>query len=330
MKAIIFKEYGSSEVLRFKEVEKPNPKEDEVLVKVLAASANPLDWHIMRGSPFIARLTFGLRKPKHSMLGADVSGVVEEIGVNVKDFKPGDEVFGLISSSGLGSFAEYVCVKEPDLVLKPTNCSFEQAAVLPVAALTALQSIQNSWKIKAGQKVLINGSSGGVGTMTVQIAKSFGAEVTGVCSTKNLNLVYSIGADKVIDYKREDFTKNGQTYDLILDNVGNRTIKDLKRALKPNGRCVVVGYSSASLLMQHMIKGPLVSIFSKKKIGMMETAKMVKEDLVFIKKLVEEEKVKPIIDRKYPLKETAEAIAYLEEGHASGKVVITVNSQHEN
>lgn len=329
MKAIIFKKYGSPEVLRFTEVEKPVPKENEVLVKVHAASVNPLDWHIMRGSPFIARLSFGLRRPKHPILGADVSGIVEAVGKKVKEFKVGDEVFGDVFSSGLGALAEYVCTIAENLVLKPTNCSFEEAAAVPIAGLTALQSIRNSAKIKVGQKVLINGASGGVGTFAVQIAKSLEADVTGVCSTKNLHLVHSIGADKVIDYKVKDFTKNGQTYDVIIDNVGNRTVADLKRPLKENGKCVIVGFTSVKLLMQHMIKAPLVSMFRKKKIGMMETAKMVKDDLIFISDLIEKGKLKPVIDRVFPLSETPKAIEYLEQGHAQGKVVITVaNDNH--
>jgi 2-desacetyl-2-hydroxyethyl bacteriochlorophyllide A dehydrogenase len=324
MKAIVFEKYGSPEVLRLKDVERPTPKDNEVLIKVFATSINPLDWHIMRGSPFIARLSFGLLKPKNPILGADVSGVVEAVGKNVKEFKVGDEVFGDLSSTGLGALAEYVCTKEKNLVLKPSNCTFEEAAAVPVAGLTALQSTCNGTEIKAGQKVLINGSSGGVGTFTVQLAKSFGANVTGVCSTKNLHLVNSIGADRVIDYKVKDFTKNGQRYDLIIDNVGNRTVADLKQSLNESGRCVIVGYTSSKLLFQHMFKAPIVSMFKKKKIGLMETAKMVKEDLVFIKELIEEGKVKPVIDRQYPLNETAKAIDYLEQGHAQGKVVITI------
>jgi NADPH:quinone reductase-like Zn-dependent oxidoreductase len=324
MKAIIFEKYGSPEVLQLKEVPKPRPKDNEVLIKVHAASVNPLDWHVMRGSPFIARLSFGLRKPKHPILGADVSGVVEAVGKNVKEFKPGDEVFGDLFSTGLGALAEYACTTEKNLVLKPSNLSFEEAAAVPIASLTALQSMKGI--IQPDQKVLVNGASGGVGTFTVQIAKSYGADVTGVCSTTNLNLVYSIGADKAVDYKMKDFTKKGETYDLIIDNVGNRTVKDLKQALNKNGRCVIVGFTKVSLLMQHMIKAPLVSMFSKKKVGLMGTAKMVKEDLVFIKDLIEKGKLKPVIDRKYPLEETAPAIDYLEQGHAKGKVVITIGS----
>ncbi len=322
MKAIVFEKYGSPEVLQLKEVPKPSPKENEVLIKVHAASVNPADWHVMRGSPLLARMAFGLIKPKYPILGIDVSGIVESVGGKVKEFKPGDEVFGDLFSSGMGSFAEYVCTKEDNLVLKPTNLSFEEAATVPLAGITALQSIKG--KIKEGQKVLINGSSGGVGTFTVQIAKYFSTEITGVCSTKNLNLVYSIGADQVVDYKVKDFTENGETYDLIIDNVGNRTVKDLKQALKENGRCVIVGFTSVRLLMQHMIKAPLVSMFSKKKVGLMETAKMNKTDLIFLKNLIEKGKLKPVIDKKYPLEETAQAIEYLEQGHAKGKVVITI------
>jgi len=325
MKAIVYTEYGPPDVLQLKEVEKPAPKADEVLVKVHAASANPLDWHRMRGEPFVARLTDGLLKPKNPMLGADIAGQVEAVGSSVKEFQPGDEVFGEIF---FGGFAEYVCVTEDKLVLKPANISFEETAAVPVAALTALQSLRNKGQVQPGQKVLINGASGGVGTFTVQIAKSFGADVTGVCSARNLDMVRSIGADRVIDYTREDFTQNGQAYDLIIDNVGNRSVSDLKRALSPNGNCVIVGFSSLALLFQHIFLGPLVSRKGGKKIGLMGIAQMNKNDLTFIKELLEAGKVTPAIDRCYPLSEVPEAIRYLEDGHARGKVVITV--EHNN
>jgi len=323
MKAIVYEKYGPPDVLQLKEVEKPTPKDDEVLIKVHAASANPLDWHLMRGKPFLVHLTEGLLKPKKKILGADVAGQVEEVGRNVKQFQPGDEVFG--GSFNLGAFAEYVCVPEDGAVLKPGSVTFEEAAAVPVAALTAVQGLRDKGQIQSGQKVLINGASGGVGTFAVQIAKSFGAEVTGVCSTRNLDMVRSIGADHVIDYTQEDFTKNGQTYDLIYCAVGNRSAADYKRALNPNGICVVAGFTTMShMLFQVLFLGGWVSMTGSKKIGAMGTVTPNKEDLVVIKELLETGKVVPVIDRRYPLSETTEAIRYLEEGHAQGKVVIAV------
>jgi len=324
MKAIVYTNYGSPDVLHLKDVEKPTPKENEVLVKIHAASANPLDWHTMRAEPFLARLENGLFKPKLTKLGADIAGRVEAIGSRVTQFQPGDEVFGDIWLNGLGGFAEYGCTREELLVLKPTNISFEQAAAVPVAALTALQGLRNKGQIQSGQKVLINGASGGVGTFAVQIAKSYGAEVTGVCSTRNLEMVRSIGADHVIDYTREDFTNNGQHYDLIYCAVGNRSISDYKRALKPQGVCVIAGFTTMRLLFEHMILGPRRSKAGGKRVGRMETVKANQKDLVFVKELLEAGKVIPVIDRCYPLSETAEAIRYLETGHARGKVIITV------
>lgn len=314
MKAIIFTQYGSPDVLQFKDVEKPAPGDNEVLIKVHAASANPLDWHTMRGTPFLARLAFGLQKPRSPKLGADVAGHVEAVGKNVTQFRTGDEVFGDIHA---GSFAEYACASEELFALKPVNGSFEAAAAVPVAAFTALQGLRDKGQIQQGQRVLINGASGGVGTFAVQIAKSYGTEVTGVCSTRNLDMVRSIGADHVIDYTQEDFTRNGQQYDLIFDAVGNRSVSDLRRALSPNGICAVAGFTSLSRLFQVIVLGG-------KKIGLMETAKADQKDLVFIKELLEAGKIVPVIDRTYPLSETAEAIRYLETGHARGKVVITV------
>jgi len=324
MKAIVYTKYGPPDVLELKEVEKPTPKDNEVLVKVYAASVNPADWHLMRGKPFFMRLFFGLLKPKNKILGADIAGRVEAVGRNVKQFQPGDEVFGDIADCGWGGFAEYVCVTENALVLKPASMTFEEAASVPLAAVTALQGLRDKGQIQPGQKVLINGASGGVGTFAVQIAKSFGAEVTGVCSTRNLDMVRSIGADQVIDYTQEDFTQNGQRYDLIVDAVGNRSVSDYKRALSPKGICVIIGYSSPVLLFQHMFLGPCISMTGSKKIGLMGEAKPNKKDLVFMKELLEGGKVVPVIDRRYPLSEVAEALRYLEEGHARGKVVITV------
>ncbi len=317
MKAILFTKYGSPDVLQFTDVEKPIPGDDEVLVKVHAASANPADWHIMRGAPFLARLVNGLFKPKHSRLGADVAGRVEATGKNVTQFHAGDEVFGELSLNIMGSFAEYVCANEDTFALKPVNMTFEQAAAVPLAAFTALQGLRDKGQIQAGQKVLINGASGGVGTFAVQIAKSYGAEVTGVCSTRNLELVRSIGADHVIDYTKEDFTNNGQRYDLIFDAIGNRSVSDLKRALTPNGIGSIAGFTSLPLLFSAMF-------FGGKQVGLMETASANKKDLLFIKELLESGKIVPVIDRAYPLSETPEAIRYLETSRARGKVVITV------
>ena len=316
MKAIVYTEYGSPDVLQFKDVEKPAPTDNEVLLKVHAASANPADWHLMRAEPFLARLANGLLKPKNTKLGADVAGQVEAVGGNVTQLQVGDDVFGEMPLNELGGFAEYVCAPERLLALKPAGMTFEQAAAVPLAAFTALQGLRDKGQIQPGQKVLINGASGGVGTFAVQIAKSFGAEVTGVCSTRNLDMVRSIGADHVIDYTQEDFTQTAQRYDLIFDAVGNRSVSDYKRALSPNGICSVAGFTSLSRLFRIMLLGG-------KKVGMMKTAKANKEDLVFIKELLEAGKVVPVIDRCYPLAETAEAIRYLETGHARGKVVIT-------
>ena len=324
MKAIVYTKYGPPDVLQLKEVEKPTCKEDEVLVEVRAASANPADWHIMRGAPFMARLVTGLLKPKNPRLGADVAGRVEAVGRNVTQFQVGDDVFGELSLDALGSFAEYVCAHEDALALKPAKMTFEQAAAVPLAAFTALQGLRDKGQIQPGQKVLVNGASGGVGTFAVQIAKSFGTEVTGVCSTRNLDMVRSIGADHLIDYTQEDFTQNGQGYDLIFDAVGNRSVSDLRRALSPNGICAVAGFSSLSRLFQVIVLGAWVSRTGSQKIGLMETAKANKKDLILIKDLLEAGKVVPVIDRTYPLREAPEAIRYLEEGHARGKVVITV------
>jgi NADPH:quinone reductase-like Zn-dependent oxidoreductase len=321
MKAIVYTEYGPPEVLQLKEVERPVPRDDEVLVKIHAASANAADWHLMRAEPFLARLENGLLKPKNTKLGADVAGRVEGVGRNVTQFQAGDEVFGSMPLNELGTFAEYLCALEDALALKPARLTFEQAAAVSLAAFTALQGLRDKGQIQPGQKVLINGASGGVGTFAVQIAKSYGTEVTGVCSTRNLDLVRSIGADHVIDYTQEDFTRNGQHYDLIFDAVGNRSISDYQRALSPNGICSVAGFTSLSRLFQVMFLGG-------KKIGLMQTAKANKKDLVIIQELLEAGKVVPVIDRSYSLSEVPEAIRYLETGHARGKVVITV--EHNN
>jgi NADPH:quinone reductase-like Zn-dependent oxidoreductase len=322
VKAIVYTRYGSPDVLQYKDVEKPMPKDNQVLVKVHAASANPADWHLMRAEPFLARLANGLLKPKNTRLGADVAGCVEAVGRNVTRFQVGDDVFGELPLNELGSFAEYVCVSEELVALKPAKLTFEQAAAVPLAAFTALQGLRNKGQIRPGQSVLINGASGGVGTFAVQIAKAFGTEVTGVCSTRNLDMVRSIGADHAIDYRQADFTNNGQRYDLIFDAIGNRSVSDLKRALNPNGICAVAGFTSLSRLFQIMVLGG-------KRVGMMETAEANQKDLVVIKELLEAGKIVPVIDRRYPLRETAEAIRYLEAGHARGKVIITVEQNNE-
>jgi NADPH:quinone reductase-like Zn-dependent oxidoreductase len=324
MKAIVYSKYGSPDVLELKDVEKPVPKKNQVLIKVHAASVNPAELHLLRADPFVTRFYSGLLKPKHTILGADISGKVEAVGRNIKQFHIGDEVFGDLSHCGWGGFAQYVCAREDALGLKPANLSFEEAATVPLAALAALQGLRNKGKIQPGQKVLINGASGGVGTFAVQIAKSFGTEVTGVCSTKNLDLVRSIGADHVIDYTQVDFCRNGQHYDLIFDAVGNRSFSDCMRALSPNGICAVAGFTTFSHLLWVMVLGPWVSIRGSKKMGLMGTAKPNNKDLAFIKELIETGKVKPVIDRRYPLSEVAGAFRYLEKKHAHGKVVITV------
>jgi 2-desacetyl-2-hydroxyethyl bacteriochlorophyllide A dehydrogenase len=323
MKAIVYHKYGSPDVLELKDVEKPTPKDDEVLVKVHAASLNAADWHLLRGKPFLVRLMgFGLLKPKNKILGADMAGRVEAVGRNVKQFQPGDEVFGEISECGFGAFAEYVCAPENVLALKPASMAFDEAAAVPLAALTALRGLRDKGQIQPGQKVLINGASGGVGTFAVQIAKSFGAEVTAVCSTRNLDKARSIGADQVIDYTQDDFTKSGQRYDLILAANGYHSIWDYKRALSPKGIYVMVGGSMAQMY-QAMFLGPLISKTGSKKMGFL-LQKSNQEDLVFMRELLEAGKVVSVIDRRYPLSEVPEAIRYLEEGHARGKVVITL------
>jgi len=318
MKAILQTEYGPPEVLQLKEVEKPTPTEDQVLVKVHAASVNALEWRPFTMSPIFIRLMGGLRKPKDPKLGTDVAGRVEAVGSNVTEFQPGDEVFGVAS----GAFAEYVCAGKTKLALKPANISFEAAAAVPVAAFTALQGLRDRGQIQPGQKVLIYGASGGVGTFAVQLAKSLGAEVTAVCSHRNLDMVRSIGADHVIDYTREELTKNGRRYNLILAVNGYHPILDYIRALSPGGICVLLGGSMAQVL-QGLLLGPLVSRIGGKKIGFL-LANSNQKDLVFMGKLLEAGKVVPVIDRSYPLDEVPKALRYLMDEHARGKVVITV------
>jgi NADPH:quinone reductase-like Zn-dependent oxidoreductase len=321
MNAIVYREYGSPDVLRLEKVEKPAPKEDEVLIQVRATSVNWGDWHNLRADPFLVRLAAGPLRPRNKILGFDVAGRVEAVGRDVKQFQVGDEVFGDIYASGGGAFAEYVAVPEDALALKPAGTTFAEAAAVPVTGVTALQGLRDHGQIQPGHKVLINGASGGVGTFAVQIAKSFGAKVSAVCSTGNLDLVRSIGADQVIDYTRKDFTQSGQRYDLIIDNVGNPSIygRAHKRSLTPTGIYVVV---AGSFFLQ-LFLGPWMSLTGGNKIGTFMT-KANKKDLILMKGLLEAGKVVPVIDRRYPLSQVAEAIRYLEEGHARGKVVITV------
>ncbi len=320
MKAIVYRCYGSPEVLEFEDVEKPMPADDEVLVKVHAASVNPLDWHYLRGSPYIMRLGSGLGAPKDSRLGVDFAGTVEAVGKNVTRFKPGDEVFGGRS----GAFADYVIIPEDRaLVLKPSNATFEQAASMPIAAITALQALRDKGRLKPGQKVLINGASGGVGTFAVQIAKSFGAEVTGVCSTRNVEMVRSIGADHVVDYTKEDYTESGEHYDLIIDNVGNHSLLANRRVLNPYGIFVIIGGPKGNWLgpLMSPIKALMLSPFVGQEFVML-LAKMDKDDLTILGDLMETGKVTAVIDRRYRLSEVPAAIRYSEEGHARGKIVI--------
>jgi NADPH:quinone reductase-like Zn-dependent oxidoreductase len=320
MKAVVYHKYGSPEVLELEEVEKPTPKDDEVLIKVHAASVNAGDWHLLRGKPFMIRLMgYGLLTPKHNILGSDIAGRVEAVGTNVRRFQPGDEVMGVVSA---GSFAEYVCARENALVSKPAGMTFEDAAAVPTAALTALQGLRDGGRIQTGQKVLINGAGGGVGTFAVQIAKSFGAEVTAVTSTGKLDRVRSIGADQVIDYTREDFTRNGRRYDLIFDPGAYRSFLDYRRTLNPNGKYVMAGGSTARLF-QVMFVGPWISMTGSRKMGFMGVAKTNQKDLEFLKELLETGKVTPVVDRRFKLEEIREAVRYLEEGRPLGKVVVT-------
>ena len=329
MKAIVCTKYGPPDVLQLKEVEKPAPKDNEVLVKVHAASVNSWDCDLVKGKPFANRLMTGLLKPKINIFGADIAGRIEAVGKNVKQFKPGDEVFGDLSQCGWGGFAEYVCARENVLALKPASMTFEEAAAVPQAGLLALQGLRDKVQIQPGQKVLINGAGGGAGTFAVQIAKSFGAEVTGVDSTRKLDMMRSIGADQVIDYTQDDFTKNGQVYDLILDVVTYRSIFDYKRALSPKGIYVMLGGGSWARVFQVMFMGPWISMTGSKKMGIL-MHKPNKKDLNFMKKLFEAGKVVPVIDRRYTLSEVAEALRYFGEGHVRGKVVITVEHNDKN
>ena len=330
MKAMVYEKYGPPEVLRLDQVAKPSlttalaggAREDEVLVKVHAASVNAADWHLLTADIFLVRLNMGLLKPKNPILGADLAGQVEEVGTNVKQFHPGDAVFGNVFGQSRGSFAEYVSVPESSLALKPSNLSFEEAAAVPLAAITALQGLRDNGQIQPGQKVLINGASGGVGTFAVQIAKTFGAEVTAVCSTRNLEVARALGADHVIDYSKEDFTKNGQQYDLILAVNGFHPISAYRRALTPKGFYVMVGGSGAQLF-QSLLLGPSMSKKEGQQFGAL-TLKPNANDLPLLKELLETGKVVPVIDKRYSLSDLPAALRYFGEGHARGKIVITM------
>lgn len=324
MKAIVRERYGSPDALELKDVARPLIDDDSILVRVRAASINAYDWHMLRGAPFLVRFSEGLRKPKNRAMGVDVAGQVEAVGKNITQFRPGDEVFG----ARLGSLAEYVRGTDKSfLVAKPANLTFEQAAAVNMAGTTALQGLRDQGQIKPGQRVLINGATGGVGTFAVQIAKALGAHVTAVCSTRNVEMVRSLGADVVIDYSTKDFTRSGQRYDLILDVAANRSLAACRRVLSPTGKLVGVGAAKGGRAMApillRILGQALFSRFAKQKMGSF-MAKNSKDDLLVLKGLIEAGKVKPVIDRTYQLSETADALRYLEEGHARGKVVITV------
>jgi NADPH:quinone reductase-like Zn-dependent oxidoreductase len=323
MKAVVHRCYGSPNIMRLEDIPKPTPADDEVLVKVHAASINPLDWHYLEGTPYMVRMDAGFGKPENPQLGVDFAGTVEAVGRSVRRFKPGDEVFG----GRFGALAEYLTVRETRaLALKPGNMTFEQAAAVPIAGVTALQALRDRGHLHAGEKVLINGASGGVGTFAVQLAKSFGADVTGVCSTKNVDLVRSIGADHVIDYTREDFTRGTQRYDLIVDNVATHSLLDYKRVLNPTGVYVMVGSTAIGNWFAWLvppIEGKMLSPFVSQKF-LMILADLNPQDLAALGTLMQSGKLTPVIDRRYTLSEAPEAFRYLETGHARGKVVLTV------
>lgn len=314
MKAMTYREYGSPDVLKLEEITKPIPKDDEVLVKVKASSINRADWYMLKGEPFMLRLEAGIQKPKRIILGADIAGQVEAVGKDVKEFKVGDEVFGDISACGWGGFAEYVSVKENALVAKPSVITFEEAAAVPMAAVTALQGLRDKGQIQSNQNVLIYGASGGVGTWAVQIAKSFGTHVTAVCSTRNIEMIRSIGADVVIDYTKEDFVQNGKQYDLIIGANGDRSLADYKKALTPNGIYVCTGGSMKQIFSS--------LIFGNKQVRNLPS-KPNQKDLLFIQELLATRKIKSVIDKIYPLEELADAFRYFETGKVKGKVVVS-------
>jgi NADPH:quinone reductase-like Zn-dependent oxidoreductase len=321
MKAIVYTRYGLPDVLQLAEVDLPTPGEDEVLVRVQAVSINAMDWHLMRGQPAFARVMMGgLRRPKHPILGSDIAGRVEAVGRNVTQFQPGDEVFGGI---GQGGFAEYAAVRASRLLPKPANVSWEAAAALPVAAVTALQALRDRGRIRPGQRVLINGASGGVGTFAVQLARGFGADVTAVCRTRNVDLVRDIGADRIIDYTREDFTRNGQQYDLIVDIAASRSVADYRRALGSQGICVVVGFSTLSHMVRSAVLGAWASRTGSQQFVRF-LARLSRPDLDLLAGLLDAGKIVPVLDRCYPLRQAGDAMRYFGEEHARGKVILTV------
>lgn len=323
MKAIVYHRYGSPDVLRCEEIPSPTPASGEVLLRIAAAALNPLDWHFMRGTPYGFRFMSGLTRPKECRLGMDVAGRVEAVGPGVSRFNPGDEVFGVCR----GAFAEAVCTPASNLIAKPPSLTFEQAASVPVAAFTALQALRNKGNIQAGQTLLINGAAGGVGTLAVQIAKSFGVHVTGVCSTRNVELVRSLGVDHVIDYTQEDFTRAGRRYDLMLDCIGNHSLSACRRVLREQGICLMVGAPPGRWIapMGRFLRAGVLSRFSRRKL-MPVVAKWSADDLSFVAGLMTTGRVTPVIDRRYPLNEVPQAIRYLEQGHARGKVIIAVEA----
>jgi len=326
MKAVVYHNYGSPDVLQIEEIEKPTPKDNEILIKIQAVSLNRSDWEGLIGKPLYARIG-GLFKPKDRILGSDIAGTVEAVGKDVKQFKSGDEVFGLILNYG-GAFAEYTCKSEKALALKPANMTFEEAACVPQAAFIALQGIHDKGKVQPEQKVLINGAGGGTGAFAIQLAKLAGAEVTGVDNTEKLDFMHSLGADHVIDYTKEDFTKTGRQYDLILDVIATRSIFACQRALKPNGNYFMAGGSVATMF-QSLLLGPLIRRITSKNIKLL-VVQTDSKDLAYITELIESGKVKLVIDKRYPLSETAAALRYLGEGHAKGKIVITVQSDNKS
>jgi NADPH:quinone reductase-like Zn-dependent oxidoreductase len=323
MKAIVYSRYGAPDVFLFEEVERPTPKRDQVLVKICAVSVNAPDWRLMRATPVLARMHSGLLRPKYRILGCDIAGVIQEAGPEAKQFRVGDEVFGDLASFGYGGFAEYVCPTEKALARKPAGITFEVAAASPMAGMTSLQGLRDRGGVRPGHKVLIAGASGGVGTFAVQIAKLLGAEVTAVCSTGKVDLARSLGADHVIDYTKEDFTKNGQLYDVIFAVNGFRSIRDYRRALAAKGTYLMAG-GDWPQIRQAMLWGPILSLFGSQKLGLCPT-KANQKDLVYLGELLEAGKLIPVIDRRFPLSAVADAIRYVEEGHARGKVIINVD-----
>ncbi|MBN1398725.1 MAG: NAD(P)-dependent alcohol dehydrogenase [Bacteroidetes bacterium] len=329
MKAIILEKYGSFDTLKYEDIEKPVPKDNEVLIKIYASSVNFNILGLVKGKPFMARFWSGLLKPKIRIPGNDISGQVEAVGKNVTRFHPGDKIFGDIYEHGFGAFAEYVAVPENAPALKPSNLTFEEAGAVPESALVALHALRDKGHIQKGKKVLIYGASGGIGTFAVQIAKAFGAEVTGVCSTRNLDLVQSLGADHVIDYTKDDFINDGQKYDLIVSIAGYRSIFNYRRALSPAGIYVCIGGAmtgpkAMTQIFQALLLGPIISITGKKKLGILPLIPSSQKDLDLIRELIESGKVRPVIDRRFPLQQTAEALKYYEDRHSRGKIVIVI------